>query len=165
MGHASNFSCSLHRYWIQSLGHACIFSTSKPKGQRTLLASYVDADNLFPSGSMSFTINNNSSKVVSDVLPTSCAPLCNLGTTVSWDLLTYVQISLTPSPFHRNFFCPSQHLTESIIWSLILSHFFVILFRWFICKGTTLRPVTNSIIILFVIFHYNPLSPFFVHTK
>jgi hypothetical protein len=117
-GHASNFSYSLPRYRIQSLEHACIFSTSKPKGQTTLLASYVDAGNSFPLGSMSFTINNNSSKAVSEILLLAfhcnisnvlpnflCAPLCNLGNGFC-DLLTYVQISLTPSPFPRSFPLP-----------------------------------------------------------
>jgi hypothetical protein len=40
---------SSSQYSIQSLGHACIFYTSKPRGRTTFLALYVDAINLFPS--------------------------------------------------------------------------------------------------------------------
>jgi hypothetical protein len=46
----SNFLFSSPRYNIQSLGHACIFCTSKPTWQTISLASYVDVGYLFPSG-------------------------------------------------------------------------------------------------------------------
>src|SRR6266540_3161127 len=56
------------RYRIQSFQHACIFSTSSPKGQSTFFALYVFVGNSFPSGSMSPRRHNKSVKLLSDHL-------------------------------------------------------------------------------------------------
>src|SRR5207244_8772856 len=65
--HECKFANSL-RSRIQSLRHACIFSTSSPKGQITFFALYVFAGNSFPSGSMSPRRHNKSVKLLSDHL-------------------------------------------------------------------------------------------------
>jgi hypothetical protein len=48
----SKFSYSSPRYRIQSLGHACIFCTTKSRGQTSCFASYVVAGNLLSLGSI-----------------------------------------------------------------------------------------------------------------
>src|SRR5438105_2722834 len=66
-GHECKFANSF-RYRIQSFRHACIFSTSSPKGQSTFFALYVFAGNSFLSGSMSPRRHNKSVKLLSDHL-------------------------------------------------------------------------------------------------
>src|SRR5207244_10463593 len=66
-GHESKFANSF-RYRTQLFRHACIFSTSSPKGQSTFFALYVFAGNSFPSGSMSPRRHNKSLKLLSDHL-------------------------------------------------------------------------------------------------
>src|SRR6185437_16362911 len=64
-GHESKFSYSL-RYKMQSLGQACIFCASNPKGQITFFASYVVSGKMLPSGSKFFISFTNSSNPLSD---------------------------------------------------------------------------------------------------
>src|SRR6266540_1389880 len=67
MGHECKFANSF-RYRIHSFQHACIFSTSIPKGQSTFFTLYVFAGNSFPSRSMSPRRHNRSVKLLSDHL-------------------------------------------------------------------------------------------------
>ena len=64
-GHESKFSYS-PRYRMQSLGQACIFCASNPKGQTTFFASYVVSGKVLPSGSKFFISFSNSSNPLSD---------------------------------------------------------------------------------------------------
>src|SRR5664279_2677952 len=95
---------------MQSLGHACIFCTSNPRGQTAFFASYVLAGNTLSFGSIFFIIFSNFSNPESDrphsafhrsnssVLPSFFRPFRNLGTTTFCDPLTCDPTS--PSPFH-----------------------------------------------------------------
>ena len=51
---------------MQSLGHACIFCTSNPRGQTTFFASYVLVGNLLSFGSIFFIIFSNFSNPLLD---------------------------------------------------------------------------------------------------
>src|SRR3954470_1289733 len=51
---------------MQSLGHACIFCTSNPRGQTTFFASYELSGNSLSFGSISFIITSNFPNPLSD---------------------------------------------------------------------------------------------------
>src|SRR3954462_10933678 len=97
---------------MQSLGHACIFCTSNPRGHTTFFAAYVLSGNWLSFGSLflnifSTSLNplsgipyfafhcSNSSTVSSFVLP-----FRNLGTTLFCDPLTSDRTSASPFHFH-----------------------------------------------------------------
>src|SRR3954466_4461048 len=61
---------------MQSLGNACIFCTSNPRGQTSFFASYVLAGNSFSLGSNFFNISSNFSNPES-VTPHSAFHLSN----------------------------------------------------------------------------------------
>src|SRR6185312_16497422 len=97
---------------MQSLGHACIFYTSNPKGQTSCLASYVVAGNSLSLGSIFLISLSNSPNPLSDtpfvafhcsnskVVQVSSIHFNNLGTTTYGDPLTTSGTST--SPFHSH---------------------------------------------------------------
>ena len=87
-GHESKFSCS-QRYKMQSLGQACIFCASNPKGQTTFFAWYVVSGKVLPSGSKFFISFSNSSNTLSD--KPFYAFHCNNSNVVPNFLLPYLQ--------------------------------------------------------------------------
>ena len=83
---------------MQSLGHACIFCTSNPRGQTSFFASYVLEGNWLFLGSSFFIITSNFSNPES-VIPVSAFHFNNS--------------SVLPS-----FFCPSSQVGYSnMLWS------------------------------------------------
>ena len=64
--HTSKFSYSLPWQMMQSLGHACIFWISNPRGQMTYFAFYIMVGNSFAFGSIFFQIVSNYPNPLSD---------------------------------------------------------------------------------------------------
>src|SRR3989337_1578716 len=99
---------------MQSLGHACIFCTSNPRGQTAFFALYVLSGNSLSFGSIFFNIISNFPNPLSDtpfsafhcsnssVVPSFSCQLRNLGTTISCDPLTCAATST--SSFHLRSF-------------------------------------------------------------
>src|SRR3989337_2688934 len=104
---------------MQSLGHACIFCTSNPKGQTTFFAPYILSGNSLSFGSIFFNIISNfqipcqihhslpSIAAIPVWYPAFSCHLRNLGTTISCDPLTCTATSTSPSHL-RSFSLPRQ---------------------------------------------------------
>ena len=98
---------------MQSLGQACIFCASNPKGQITFFASYVVSGKVLLSGSMFFISFSSSSNPLSDkpfdafhcnnsnVVPTSFGLVCNQGTTMFCSPPTYASDLSIPFLFRN----------------------------------------------------------------
>src|SRR3954466_2486205 len=94
---------------MQSLGHACIFCTSNPRGQTAFFASYVLSGNSLSFGSISFIITSNFPNplsytpftafhcINSSVVPAFSCHLRNSGTTIFCDPLTCAATSSSPN--------------------------------------------------------------------
>src|SRR4051812_3978580 len=94
---------------MQSLGHACIFCTSNPRGQTAFIASYVLSGNSLSFASIFFIITSNfpnpcqihhslpSIAAIPVWCPTFSCQLRNSGTTISCDPLTCAATSSSPN--------------------------------------------------------------------
>ena len=121
---------------MQSLGQACIFCASNPKGQTTFFASYVVAGKVLPPGSKFFISFSNSSNPLSD--KPFDAFHCNNSNVVPnffWSCLqsgykqcsVVLQHTLQISRFlfcFANFLRLAQHLTQIIFYNVSFSIFF-----------------------------------------
>src|SRR3954465_12528887 len=79
---------------MQSLMHACIFSTSNPRGQRTFFAPYVLSGNSLSFGSFFFIIFSNFSNALSRI-PFSAFHCSNSSVVPSFMLLAFRKLGTT----------------------------------------------------------------------
>src|SRR3954470_5151037 len=92
-GHAFR-SLYAPRYRMQSLGHACIFSTSNPRGHTTFFAAYVLSGNSLSFGSFFFNIFSSFSNPLSGT--TFSAFHCSNSSTVPSFVLPSSQLGYNP---------------------------------------------------------------------
>ena len=123
---------------MQSLGQACIFCASNPKGQTTFFTSYVVSGKVLLSGSKFFISFRNSSNPLSDkpfdafhcnnynVVPKFFGLVCNLGTIMFCSSPTYASDLSIPSQFRRlsplRVASDQDHLMQHVLQHLLQAH-------------------------------------------